>query len=129
MILKYIERKDDDDDDDDDVDLVQEEFDDDDDDVDLFQEKQDIGFLSTEALNKIYQNNKIKENDHRETPEIILDIVQEIVEKKCSKGSKWFDACPFHCSHDNLDYKLWPIYISGFANPPFSGSNPKIWMQ
>lgn len=50
--------------------------------------------------NKIYKNNQ--------TPEIILNKVQAIVEKKTGKGATWFDACPFHCPRDNLNHKSWP---------------------
>ena len=84
---------------------------------------------STKALNKIYKRNKVIDGDHRETPQIVLNKIQEIIENKFGRGARFFDVCPYKCPRDNLDYKWWPTELTGFANPPFSTSNPKKWMQ
>ena len=56
-------------------------------------------YKSTKELNKTYKRNQIKENDHRQTPPIVLNIIQDIIETKYAEkiGARFFDVCPYQC--------------------------------
>ena len=53
-------------------------------------------------MNKIYKRNQIKDNDHIQTPPIVLNKIQEIVELKFGKGARFYDVSPLRGRRENL---------------------------